>query len=339
MGIRSIRLVLGLSLACLIQATMQAEVVRVEISARRDLAAGKGYGLAGPFEKLEGRLFFAVDPANSANRVSADIDKAPRNVAGQVEFSADFFLIKPKRAERGNGTLLFEVSNRGGKGMISFFNRGARGGANPESEADLGDGFLPRQGFTLLWVGWQFDPPRREGLMRDYPPIASDGGRPIRGLVRSDFVVATRSFDQSLADREHIYPTDIFPFTDTPQADPETGISDGLLTHAGKPELLPKIFYTNSSYEYWGRAASLIHTTLDGQKDMPLPDDVRIYLFSGGQHGPAAFPPRQSIGRQRNNPNDYRWFMRSLLLAMNRWVSENASPPLCGQESCQQHYY
>jgi hypothetical protein len=73
--------------------------------------------------------------------------------------------------------------------------------------------------------------------------------------------------------------------------------------------------------------ASLIHTTLDGQKDMALPENVRIYFFAGGQHGPASFPPRQSIGRQRNNPNDYRWFMRSLLLAMNRWVSENVSAP------------
>ena len=61
------------------------------------------------------------------------------------------------------------------------------------------------------------------------------------------------------------YPTDIFPFTDVAQTDPETGVSDGLLTHAGAPELLPKIFYTNSEYEYWGRAASLIHTTVDGQ--------------------------------------------------------------------------
>ena len=64
--------------------------------------------------------------------------------------------------------------------------------------------------------------------------------------------------------------TDIFPFTDVAQRDPETGVTDGLLTHAGSPELLPKIFYTNSEYEYWGRAASLIHTTVDGTADAPL---------------------------------------------------------------------
>ena len=110
------------------------------------------------------------------------------------------------------------------------------------------------------------------------------------------------------------YPTDIFPFTDTAQTDPETGEKDGLLSRV-KPEHAPKIFYTNSSYEYWGRAASLIHMTIDGRTDVAPPDHTRIYMFAGGQHGPAAFPPRRSIGQLPNNPNDYRWSMRALLVA------------------------
>ena len=68
----------------------------------------------------------------------------------------------------------------------------------------FGDGFLMKQGFTLLWVGWQFDPPQRPGLVRVYPPTATDNGRPIRGLVRSDFVVTERELDHSLADRDHV---------------------------------------------------------------------------------------------------------------------------------------
>jgi hypothetical protein len=56
------------------------------------------------------------------------------------------------------------------------------------------------------------------------------------------------------------YPTDIFPFTDIGQTDPETGLSDGILVKAEQAQVAPKIFYTNSSYEYWGRSASLIHT-------------------------------------------------------------------------------
>jgi hypothetical protein len=123
------------------------------------------------------------------------------------------------------------------------------------------------------------------------------------------------------------YPTDIFPFTDVPQTDPETGARDGMMTHGTKPQFMPKVFYTNSSYEYWGRAASLIHTTIDGLKDAPLLPNTRAYLLSAGQHGVAPFPPSRSIGQQLNNPLDYRWAMRKLLVSMNRWITDGTEPP------------
>jgi hypothetical protein len=474
--------------AALLAGTASAEVVRIEVQKRADLVGAQPFGAAGPYEKLAGRIFFAVDPTLPANRTVVDIAKAPRNAAGKVEFSADFYLIKPKQIARGNGAVLYEVSNRGGKGMLGFFNH-ASGSLDPTNAADMGDGFLMRQGFTLLWVGWQFDVPQRPGLVRVYPPIATDNGKPIRGLVRSDFVVTEKDTDHSLSDRDHaayvvadpsspenvmtvrdtvegarrivpraqwsfsadgtrvvlsssgkfepgkiyevvytaenpplvglgpaairdmiaalkyksadpvgipsgaitratafgvsqsgrflrkylydgfnrsednrkvfdgviahvagagrgsfnhrfaqpsrdghpylnfFYPTDIFPFTDVAETDPETGASDGLLTHAGSPELLPKVFYTNSEYEYWGRAASLIHTTIDGKADAPLMDNVRIYLLAAGQHGPGAFPPTTTIGQQQNNPLDYRWAMKALLLAMDRWTAGGALPP------------
>src|SRR5438105_4278965 len=357
-------------LLALAAAPVSAEVVRIEVTSRADLVGGQPFGAAGPYEKLAGKIFFAVDPSLPANRIVTDIDNAPRNAAGKVEFSSDFFLIKPKRIERGNGALLYEVSNRGGKGMLGFFNH-ATGSLDPSSLADMGDGFLMKQGFTLLWVGWQFDPPQRAGLVRVYPPVATlrepqgppepgrgttENGKPIRGVVRSDFVVTEREADHSLADRDHaayvagagrgsfnhrfaqpsrdghpylnfFYPTDIFPFTDAAETDPLTGATDGLLTHAGSPDLLPKVFYTNSEYEYWGRAASLIHTTPDGASDAPLMDNVRIYLLTAGQHGPGPFPPTQTIGQQRNNPLDYRWAMKALLLDMDRWIADGTPPP------------
>ncbi|HEX7139286.1 MAG TPA: alpha/beta hydrolase domain-containing protein [Vicinamibacterales bacterium] len=474
-----------------------AEVVRIDVKSRADLVNGQPFGAAGPYEKLSGRIYFAVDPTLTANRIVTDLDKAPRNATGKVEFSADFFLIKPKDLTKGNGAVIYEVSNRGGKSIVGFFNH-ASGSLDPSGEAEMGDGFLMKQGFTLLWVGWQFDPPDRPGLMRVYPPVATDNGKPIRGLVRSDFVVTEKDFDHSLADRDHwaypvvdpndpanvmtvrdsvdgprrlvprdqwgfsksvegravadptrvylntkfepnkiyevvygsenppivgagpaairdvvsmlkhapaaalaplsvppgsinraiafgisqsgrflrtylyygfnrderdrkvfdgviahvagagrgsfnhrfaqpsrdghpylnfFYPTDIFPFTDAPETDPVTGVTDGLLTHAGAPELQPKVFYTNSEYEYWGRAASLIHTTIDGNGDATIPDNVRIYLLTAGQHGPAAFPPTQTIGQQRNNPLDYRWAMKALLVAMDRWAAKGTLPP------------
>src|SRR3954469_10352611 len=189
-------------LFALLQVAASAEVVRIEVQSRSDLSGGQAFGAAGGYEKLAGRIYFAADPALPANRIVTDIDKAPRNASGRVEFSSDFFLMKPKAISRGNGAVLYEVSNRGGKGMLGFFNHAA-GSVDPSSDAEMGDGFLMKQGFTLLWVGWQFDPPQRPGLVRVYPPTATDNGRPIRGLVRSDFVVTEREADHSLADRDH----------------------------------------------------------------------------------------------------------------------------------------
>ena len=471
-----------------------ARVVRVEVERRLDVLDGKAFGLVGSYEKISGKVFFAVDPANSANRIITDIDLAPRNEAGEVEFSSDLYLLKPKDAERGNGAVLYEVSNRGGKGMLSFFNF-ARGGYEPEKEEHFGDGFLLREGYTLLWLGWQFDPPKEEGRMRLYPPVATKGGKPIRGVVRSDFVVKDGVNSHLLSDRNHIpyevadpdapetvmtvrdavesprttiprswwgfarmengktsadkgrvyleggfepgkiyevvyvsenpplvglgptairdmvshlkyegskdlaipagaidrglgfgisqsgrflrtflyygfnedekhrkvfdglishvagggrgsfnhrfaqpsrdahpfmnflYPTDIFPFTDVEQTDPETGLSDGILSHHLDRKFWPKIFYTNSSYEYWGRAASLIHTTLDGKADVTLFDNVRVFMFSGTQHGPTGFPPTVSIGQQKSNPMNFKWSMRALLQAMDRWAGGGPPAP------------
>src|SRR6266496_3233447 len=195
-------------LAALATTPVSADVVRIEVQSRGDLAAGMTFGAAGSYEKIAGRIYFAVDPAVPANRIVADLDKAPRNSAGKVEFSSDFFMMKPKNIARGNGAVLYEVSNRGGKGMLGFFNHAA-GSANPASPAEMGDGFLMRQGFTLLWVGWQFDVP--QGGLRVYPPIASDNGRPIRGLVRSDSAVTERESDHSLADRNHAAYTVVDP--------------------------------------------------------------------------------------------------------------------------------
>src|SRR5689334_2722146 len=83
-------------------APLSAEVVRVDVQSRSDLVGGQPFGAAGPFEKIAGKIFFAVDPSLPANRIVADLDKAPRNAAGKVEFSADFYLMKPKDIARGN---------------------------------------------------------------------------------------------------------------------------------------------------------------------------------------------------------------------------------------------
>ena len=461
-----------------------AEVIRIEVKSRTDLLAGKSFGTAGAYEKLSGKIYFAVDPRNSANQIIADIDKAPKNSAGKVEFSSDFYMLKPKDLNRGNGTLLYEVSNRGNKGMLGFFNFAA-GSLDPQTAAEAGDGFLMEQGFTLLWVGWQFDAPARDNTIRAYVPTAREpDGRPIQGLVRSDFSTAQKTSEISLPDTTYavldprdpsniltvrdsvqgarrtvprdqwqfntaadgirfaqgfepgkiyevvyksqdppvaglgpaairdtisklkygstaelsinpgavkraiafgisqsgrflrtylyygfnedeshrkvfdgvmshvagggrgsfnhrfalpgrtagpftsfFYPVDIFPFTDVEQVDPETGRRDGLLTHNMKAQFMPRVMYTNSSHEYWGRSASLFTTTIDGKEDAPMMANVRAYLYTGGTHGVAAFPPTRGAGQQLNNPLDYRWAARKLLVSLNRWIAEGVEPP------------
>ena len=172
---------------------------------------------------------------------------------------------------------------------------------------------------TYLYYGFNEDERNRKVFDGVMAHVAGGG----RGSFNLRFSQPSRDGHPFL---NKFYPTDIFPFTDTAQTDPQTGEKDGLLLRV-KPEFTPKIFYTNSSYEYWGRAASLIHTDIDGRTDAPVPDSTRIYVFAGGQHGPAAFPPRKSIGQNLNNPNDYRWSMRALLVGMNRWIKDGVAPP------------
>jgi hypothetical protein len=128
------------------------------------------------------------------------------------------------------------------------------------------------------------------------------------------------------------YPTDLFPFADTPQTDLMTGQTAGLLDRAKAARALPKIFYTNTSYEYWSRAGSLIHTSPDGKRDLPLMDNVRIYFLAGLQHFTPPFPPVRDTGRGLSsawlpNPNPVRWFWRALFAAMDDWVRDGELPP------------
>src|SRR5258708_30103007 len=96
----------------LLPATIRAEVTRMEISSRQDVLGGKAFGEVGAYERLVGKVYFAVAPENPHNRIIADIDKAPRNSQGKVEFSADLFILRPKDPARGNGVLFFDKIGR-----------------------------------------------------------------------------------------------------------------------------------------------------------------------------------------------------------------------------------
>ena len=148
-----------------------AALDRIYASERSDVLGGASFGSAGPYERIVGKAYFRVDPKLPANRIVRDIDLAPVNADGMVEFFADLYVLKPRDPAKGNGTVLFEVSNRGGKGMLGMFNR-AKGSSDPRTEEELGDRLLLDRGYTLVWLGWQFDVMASPALMRNYIPVA-----------------------------------------------------------------------------------------------------------------------------------------------------------------------
>ena len=196
----------------------EARVVRLRVETREVVLNGRPFGAAGPYEKLVGRVDFGLDPTLPANDIVVDLKLAPRNARGEVEASADFYLLKPLDPRRGNGRLFYEVGNRGGKGMLPTFQKAAPS-LNPTTEAEFGDGALMQQGFTLLWMGWQWDVPMTPPwIMRMEMPIASledpltvresgrvitDNSKRIFGLVRGNFILNERAPTASLADRNH----------------------------------------------------------------------------------------------------------------------------------------
>ncbi|HLJ51294.1 MAG TPA: alpha/beta hydrolase domain-containing protein [Bryobacteraceae bacterium] len=448
--------------ALLVAAPVFAALTRVELVDRGDIQGGQAFANSGPYERIQARAYFDVDPNLPVNSGIVFLDMAPKNAQGRVEFSADLYILKPRDPAKGNGTALVEISNRGGRGLERMF--------------DLGDHFLFDHGFTLVWVGWEFDVPPQPDLLKLYAPIATRNGRPISGVVRSEWTGDKLVDTIPLGDRTQIgYPAanpddpsnmltvrnharderTIIPRTNWTFKDdrhvtlkggfepgkiyevvykakdpvvaglgfaairdtisflkfggPETllgdqhdtlnraigfGVSqsgrflrdylyqgfnedeknrrvfDGVWAHVAgagrgsfnmpfaqpsrdghpflnlaypvdvppftaesilersrKEKVEPKLFLSNGSYEYWGRAASLIHTTPDGKQDVAPPSTARIYFFAGSQHGAGTLPPRHLEAQNLADTNDYRASMRALLVAMQSWLKDNREPP------------
>src|SRR5882762_8715906 len=466
----------------LVASAADARVVRLRIERREVVLNGRAFGAAGPYEKLIGKVDFGVDPDLPRNEIIVDLKLAPRNARGEVEASADFYMLKPVDPARGNGRLFYEVGNRGGKSILPTFQK-AIGSTDPASEAEFGDGALMRQGFTLLWMGWQWDVPERAGTMRMEIPVATENGRRITGLVRGNFILNERANTASVADRNHkaypvldpnspdhvmtvrdepaakgqivprsrwrfvdqgtvtldggfepgriydvvyrtadprvvglglsgtrdlvsfvkydtteqnpargvklaigwgvsqsgrflrhflyqgfnedeqgrrvfdgvfdqvggagrgsfnhrfgqasrdalqffniLFPVDLFPFSDGPATDPETGITDSLLARAERTNTAPKIFHLLTNSEYFNRAGSLVHMDPTGTRDAELPPNTRIYTIASAPHGPGPFPPASNrgggmIGRAALNPLNYSPATRALFRALDRWVT------------------
>jgi hypothetical protein len=478
-----------------------AEVVRLEVTDRQVFAEGRTFGVAGPYERVSGKLWLEVDPLAGANARVNDLKLAPRNERGKVVCWTDFFLLKPVEASKGNGRLLYDVNNRGNKLALWTFNGGERSN-DPSTEAHVGNGFLMRHGWSVLWTGWngevQADDSNRLliGL-----PVATEAGKVITGRAHLEIStteqVFSRAFSWSpwgisaafpavdldhhkatltmraerggtgieiphsewafgrwengvlVADPTHVYVkegfrpgwlydlvyeakeprvtglglaalrdavaffrreaadgegvanplagaiqqaviygisqsgrlahhfiyegfnadergrmvfdgalihvagagkgmfnqrfrmtteygtqhegnwsgSEFFPLSPATQTDPVTGQTGDTLARARAAGVVPKMIFTQSSTEYWSRAASLLHTDVTGTKDGVLPEEVRVYLVAGSQHLGGG-EPTPGICQQPRNPLDDRGpVQRAMLVALEKWLAEGVEPP------------
>ena len=177
-------------------------VTNLQITSTVPFAGGQSFGDVGPYTHLKGRAYFSVDPDHPSNRPITDIELAPRDLNGRVPFSADFEMLQPKQLNRGRGSLLFDVVNRGRKTILGF-NSSPRA-MEPGAPLDPGNGFLMREGYTVVWCGWQADVPDDPHLIGLQAPQALNAdGSPLTARILHQFQSNEPVNVFHLADRNH----------------------------------------------------------------------------------------------------------------------------------------
>jgi hypothetical protein len=157
----------------------------------------------------------------------------------------------------------------------------------------------------------------------------------VAGGMRGEF---NQRFGQNSKDRPHVM-AHLFPSTDVPETDRDTGITDALHRRLDERGSTLKAIYTNTSAEYHRGDASLIHTDPDGERDVAHGSRTRIYHFAGTEHGLGIWPPSDSVlaaadptGGVERSQNlrgtvDYAPLLRACLVNLDRWVADGVEPP------------
>jgi hypothetical protein len=459
---------------------------------------GRSFGDTGQYEKVVGKAYGEIDPDDPRNARIVDLQNAPRNAHGNVEYAADFYILQPIDPSKRNGTVLYDAPNRGNKVLLGHLNHGAVNKNDPTAAADAGDGFAMNKGYTLVWGGWQGDlvpaanrmkvdvpvarlaggqsitgPVRTEhqvmaptpsigldtsifhapGLHRTYEPVSLDTTRatltrrlyasdprvavpsdewafadcsavafpgvassqhlclrggfdpnyiyelvytgkdplvlgigmaatrdvasymryspdsPLDGSARNVIAIGIsqsarylrtfldQGFNEDLAGRkvfdgmnphlgsarvplnvrfgqpgraygqreDHDAPGLEWPFSWGSTRDPISGQRGGLLDACRETATCPKIMQTVSSFEYWGGRMSLNTTDPEGRRDLPIPPNVRVYLFSSLQH--SDFVGALPICRYPVNPALGFETARALVQDLAEWVRSGRKPP------------
>jgi len=164
---------------------MPCNQIRIEFASKAPFAAGASFGNTGPYERLLGTASFAIDPDEKDLPFICDLEFAPRNPEGLVEFKTILDIVKPVDLSRGNRKLLFDFSNRGGRGAFTRLNDG---GGDFSKASAAGNGFLNRHGYTVVCAGWQGDLVYTGSNVVAFLPEARQNGQPLRGKVRQEFI-------------------------------------------------------------------------------------------------------------------------------------------------------
>ena len=251
---------------------MKSELT-LQISERTLFAEGDAFGETGTYERIKGRVCYAVDPQEEAFSRITDLDKAPTNEKGLVEYSTDFLILKPQNPKKGNRRLFFDWGNRGNIRCLQFFND-ALASNDPKTREHAGNGFLFRRGYTLVFAGWQGDLLAGDGRFLMDLPVASNHGKSITGQVRSEFIleesgITTQPLSGWANTRSH--PT---VSLDTDQA----SLTRRLYADASREEI---------PSDQWMFARDEGGSGLDGvsKQTAIVPSDTNIYLPGGFETG------------------------------------------------------
>ncbi len=183
-GTRGLWIAAGTALLAL-ATSASAEVTSITYMTTSPMFGGTSFGSVGQYEQLDGIVTGELDPYDEHNEIIQDIELAPRNAHGKVEYAMTFSLLKPVDLGKSNHTLIYDVVNRGNKVISGTLNVGG-------SATSAGDGFLENQGFILLWSGWQGDvlPGGGRQVMTLVPVAHHPDGSSITGEVRQEYTLA-----------------------------------------------------------------------------------------------------------------------------------------------------
>ena len=243
-------------------------LVRLEIVQRESYEGGVEFGDAGSYERIDAIAHYAVDPAAAANAGIVDLDRAARDDDGRVHFRGDVVVLRPVVPASGNRVALIDIPNRGRRVMTGLFNR-AVPDVPPQRRIPVGDGFLMRRGFSLVWCGWQWDVPRGEDRMGlDAPLVLDASGAPVTAWMQLRFQLPDDTATVPLTD-QHVGPIgnhDPIPTAAVDDAEAKLYVRDGL--HA-EPSLVPR--------DRWrfGRASG----------DEVVPDPCHLWVEGGIRAG------------------------------------------------------